>query len=57
MADANSASVHFVAGLSMTDFEDALQVAAARNCGAWYIVIRNVKDHTRSSIPALLEWR
>ncbi len=37
----------------MTDFEDALQVAAARNCGAWYIVIRNVKDHTRSPIPAI----
>lgn len=53
VADANSASVHFAAGLAMTDFEDALQVAAARNCGAWYIVTRNVKDYARSPIPAI----
>ena len=53
VADANSESIHFAAGLAMTDFEDALQVAAARNCGAWYIVTRNVKDYARSPIPAI----
>lgn len=34
IADANTESVRFAVGLAMTDFEDALQVAAARNCGA-----------------------
>ena len=53
VVDANSDSVHFAAGLAMTDFEDALQVAAARNCGAWYIVTRNVKDYVLSPIPAI----
>ena len=53
VADANSASVHFAAELAMADFEDALQVAAARNCGAWYIVTRNIKDYARSPILAI----
>ena len=53
VADASSDSVRFAVGLAMTDFEDALQVAAARNCGAWYIVTRNVKDYARSPIPAI----
>ena len=53
VANANSASVHFAAGLAMADFEDALQVAAVRNCGAWYIVTRNIKDYARSPIPVL----
>ncbi len=53
VANASSDSVRFAVGLAMTDFEDALQVAAARNCGAWYIVTRNVKDYARSPIPAI----
>ena len=37
----------------MRDFEDALQVAAARACGAQHIVTRNFRDFDRSPIPAL----
>ena len=37
----------------MTDFEDAMQVAAARACGAGHIVTRNVRDYERSPIPAV----
>lgn len=37
---------------NFTDFEDALQVAAARACNAEIIVTRNVKHYKRSHIPA-----
>jgi predicted nucleic acid-binding protein len=37
----------------MTDFEDAMQVAAAHACGAQHIVTRNIKDYTRSPIRAV----
>lgn len=33
--------------------EDALQVAAARACGARRIVTRNLKDYKHSPIPAI----
>lgn len=39
--------------LSMTDFEDALQVAAARACGASYIITRNVRDFGIYPVPAV----
>jgi predicted nucleic acid-binding protein len=38
-------------GLSMSDFEDAVQVAAALKISADYIVTRNEKDFRSSSIP------
>ena len=37
----------------MEDFEDAMQVAAARACGARHIVTRNVGDYERSPIRAV----
>lgn len=37
----------------MTDFEDAMQVAAARACGSQYIITRNARDFTHSPIPAI----
>jgi predicted nucleic acid-binding protein len=37
----------------MTDFEDALQAAAARANGAAFIISRNVKDFRQSHVPAL----
>ena len=37
----------------MTDFEDALQAAAARANGAAFIISRNVKDFKLSPVPAL----
>ena len=46
-------AVRYAADLPMADFEDAMQVAAARACGATHIITRNVSDFTRSPIPAL----
>ena len=37
----------------MRDFEDAMQVAAARACGARHIVTRNLRDYARSPIPSI----
>ena len=48
-----TAALHYAAALPMADFEDAMQVAAARACGARHIVTRNVKDYHRSPIPAI----
>ena len=53
VASTDTEALHYAAELPMSDFEDAMQVAAARSCGARYIVTRNVKDFTRSPIPAL----
>ena len=46
-------ALHYAAALPMADFADAMQVAAARACGARHIVTRNVKDYHRSPIPAI----
>ncbi len=40
-------------GLPMSDFEDALQVAAAMACGAQFIITRNERDFKSSPVPAL----
>ena len=45
--------LRYTAALPMADFEDAMQVAAARACDARHIVTRNVKDYHRSPIPAI----
>ncbi len=37
----------------MSDFDDALQVAAAMACGASVIVTRNERDFKSSPVPAL----
>ncbi len=37
----------------MSDFEDALQVAAAAACQADSIVTRNLRDYRKASIRAL----
>ena len=47
-------AVRYALSLPMDDFEDALQVAAARACGADYIVTRDESDFTASPIPAIL---
>ena len=38
----------------MSDFEDAAMAAAAGRISADFIVTRNVKDYTRSPVPAIL---
>jgi predicted nucleic acid-binding protein len=39
--------------LPMPDFEDAMQVCAARACDADYVITRNQRDFANSPIPAL----
>lgn len=53
VATTDTESVRYAAELPMADFEDALQVAAARACGARHIVTRNVRDYARSPIRAV----
>jgi predicted nucleic acid-binding protein len=53
VAPTSTDALRYAATLPMRDFEDAMQVAAARACGADHIVTRNVKDFDRSPIPAI----
>lgn len=53
VAPASTEAVRYAASLPMADFEDAMQVAAARACNAEYIVTRNLSDFERSPIPAV----
>ena len=53
VASTDTESVRYAAELPMADFEDAMQVAAARACGARHIVTRNIKDYERSPISAI----
>ncbi len=53
VAPSDTDALRFAAQLPMNDFEDALQVAAARACGASFITTRNTSDYSRSPIPAL----
>ncbi|MXY44400.1 MAG: PIN domain-containing protein [Dehalococcoidia bacterium] len=53
VATTNTEGIRYAAELPMKDFEDAMQVAAARACGARHIVTRNVQDYERSPIRAV----
>ena len=53
VADCDTNAVAHAVRLEMDDFEDAMQVAAARACGARFVVTRNVRDFKRSPIPAI----
>ncbi len=53
VAPTSTEAVRYAASLPMPDFEDAMQAAAARACGARHIVTRNIKDFERSPIPAI----
>ena len=46
-------SLLYALSLPMTDFEDAMQVAAAQAAGAEHIVTRDIGDFTNSPIPAI----
>jgi predicted nucleic acid-binding protein len=52
VAPIDTDAFQYAAALSLSDFEDALQVATAHACGASVIATRNVKDFRRSPIPA-----
>ncbi len=53
VAPSDTDALRFAAHLPLNDFEDALQVAAARACGASFIATRNTSDYRRSPITAL----
>ena len=53
VAATDTEAVRYAVKLPMPYFEDAMQVAAARACGARQIVTRNVTDYERSPIPAV----
>ena len=44
VATTDTEGIRYAAELPMADFEDAMQVAAARACGARHIVTRNVSE-------------
>jgi predicted nucleic acid-binding protein len=52
VAPTDTDAFHFATTLPLSDFEDALQVAAAWACGATHIATRNVKAFRLSPIPA-----
>lgn len=53
VAECGTEAVAYAARLPMADFEDAMQVAAARASGARFVVTRNARDFRRSPIPAI----
>lgn len=53
VAAGDAETIRYAASLPMKDFEDAMQVAAARSCRASHIVTRNIRDYQRSPIPAI----
>ena len=53
VAETGTEDVPFAASLPIRDFEDAMQVAAARACGASHIVTRNSRDYVRPPITAI----
>ena len=53
VAATSTEALRYAADLPMADFEDALQVAAARACGARHIVTRNIRDYARAPIRAV----
>ena len=52
VATTDTHGIRYALQLPMPDFEDAMQVAAARASGA-RLIVRNMKDYERSPIPAV----
>jgi predicted nucleic acid-binding protein len=53
VAPAHSNAARRARQLNMLDFEDALQAAAAMECGAKQIITRNTADYKRSPVAAI----
>ena len=53
VAETDTESIQYAIQLPMTDFEDAMQVAAAQAWNAQFIVTRNIRDYEQSPIPAM----
>ncbi len=54
IAPVNTGDMVYAANLNMSDFEDAMQSAAAVSCKAEYIITRNVKYYKESPVPAII---
>jgi predicted nucleic acid-binding protein len=54
IVDTSSGDIHFAAVSEITDFEDAVNAAAAKREGAGYIVTRNTGDFIKSPILPIL---
>lgn len=52
VAPTTTESLLYAGGLALSDFEDAMQVAAAVACQADVIVTRNLRDYARSPVRA-----
>ena len=52
IAPSSTESLRQAARLDLSDFEDAMQVAAAIACGADVVATRNVRDYSRAPIDA-----
>ena len=52
VAPTTTDSLRYATQLSMKDFEDAMQVAAAAACGADIIATRNLRDYKQAPIQA-----
>ncbi len=52
VAPTDTEALRYATSLRMRDFEDTMQVAVARACGAEFIVTRNTKDFRQSPIAA-----
>lgn len=53
VAPSSQESLLYALSLPMADFEDAMQVAAARAAGVEHIVTRDARDFANSPIPAI----
>lgn len=52
VAPTTTDSLRYAAQLTMNNFEDAMQVAAARACNAEVIATRNIRDYANAPIQA-----
>jgi predicted nucleic acid-binding protein len=52
VAPTDTDAFRYAVALPLRDLEDAMQVAAARSCGARWIATRNIRDFEGSPIPA-----
>lgn len=53
IASTSTDDLRYAVQLKMSDFEDAMQVAAARACNADFIATRNLRDYRAAPIKAI----
>ena len=53
VSSTDTKSAEYALSLNVPDFEDALQMSAAKECNADYIITRNIKHYKKSPILAI----